>query len=117
MTMYTSALDERIKRALISGYVTEAKDSILGIRHCSCNYIPHLSELADFPDVAGLIAPRFLIVQSGRRDGIFPIDSARRAFRKIQKVYTVLGKPGNVRMDEHDGFHSFWSPSLDDLLA
>ncbi len=117
MTMYVSALDERINRALISGYISEAKDSILGIRHCSCNYVPGLNQWADFPDIAGLIAPRNLIVQAGRKDGIFPIESVRRAFERIQKVYAVLNNPDSVRMHEHDGFHSFWSPSLDELFA
>ena len=117
MTMYVSALDERIKRALISGYISEAKDSILGMRHCSCNYVPNLSQWADFPDIAGLIAPRNLIVQSGRKDGIFPIESVRRAFERIQKVYAILNSPDRVRMHEHDGFHSFWSPSLEELFV
>ena len=117
MTMYTAALDERIKRALISGYVTEAKDSILGIRHCSCNYVPRLAEWADFPDIAGLIAPRFLIVQSGKRDAIFPIDSVRRAFTKIERVYDIFNSKDNLHLHEHDGYHSFWSPSLDALLV
>ncbi|MFC1693344.1 alpha/beta hydrolase family protein [Candidatus Latescibacterota bacterium] len=116
MTMYTAALDDRIRRALISGYITEAKDSILAIRHCSCNYIPELARWADFPDIAGLIAPRFLIVQSGRKDAIFPIESARRAFAKISDVYKVFNKQDNILFHEHDGYHSFWSPSLDDLL-
>ena len=117
MTMYTAALDDRIKRALISGYVTEAKDSILGIRHCSCNYIPGLMEWADFPDIAGLIAPRFLIVQSGKKDAIFPVNSVRRAFKKINKVYEVFNETGSLHLHEHGGYHSFWSPSLDELLV
>ncbi|HDY90002.1 MAG TPA: hypothetical protein ENH82_18010 [bacterium] len=117
MTMYNSALDERIKRVLISGYMSEAGDSILGIRHCSCNYVPNLGQWADFPDIAGLIAPRFLIVQSGSKDGIFPIESVHRAFEKIKNVYTVFNKPDRIRMHEHDSFHSFWSQSLDELFS
>ncbi len=117
MTMYTAALDDRIKRALIAGYVTEMSGSVLPIRHCSCNYIPRLAQYADFPDVAGLVAPRFLIVQSGRRDGIFPIESVRAAYKKIEAVYAVCGEPGNVKLHEHEGFHSFWTPSLDDFLV
>lgn len=116
MTMYTTALDDRIKRAIISGYITEASGSILPIRHCSCNYVPRLSMYADFPDVAGLIAPRRLIVQSGRRDAIFPIESVRTAVAKITKVYQALGKPENIKLQEHDGFHAFWTPSLDEVL-
>jgi len=117
MTMYTAALDDRIRRAIIAGYITEMSGSILPIRHCSCNYIPRLGLYADFPDIAGLIAPRFLIVQTGKRDTIFPIESVRAAFRKIERVYRVLGKPENIRLHEHDGFHSFWTPSLDDLFV
>ena len=117
MTMYTTALDDRIERALISGYVTEASGSILPIRHCSCNYIPRLNLWADFPDVAGLIAPRLLIVQSGKKDAIFPIDSVRSACKKIEKVYRIYNKTSNFMLHEHDGYHSFWSPSLDRLLT
>jgi len=116
LTMYVSALDERIQRALISGYMTEALDSIMRIRHCSCNYIPGLLKWADFPDIGGLIAPRYLIVQSGKKDSIFPIESAKSAYNKIKKVYTVFDAPENVIFHEHDGYHSFWSQSLDDLF-
>lgn len=117
MTMYVSGLDERIKRTLIAGYITEARGSILEIRHCSCNYVPNLGKWADFPDIAGLIAPRHVIVQSGRKDAIFPIESVRRAFEKIKKMYMVFNEPDRIHLHEHDGYHSFWNPSLDKLFV
>ena len=117
MTMYASALDERIRRVLISGYLTEMKGSILGVRHCGCNYVPGLAEWFDFPDIAGLIAPRFLIAQGGRRDMIFPIESYRAAANKVASMYRISGVPDNFVTQEHDGFHKFWRPSLDDFLA
>ncbi|MCE5249100.1 alpha/beta hydrolase family protein [bacterium] len=117
MTMYTAALDDRIKRALIAGYVTEASGSVLPIRHCSCNYIPGLCQWADFPDVASLIAPRLCIVQTGRKDAIFPIESVRAACKKIEKAYSAYGESAKFLLHEHDGYHAFWSPSLDNLLV
>jgi len=117
MTMYTTALDDRIKRALIAGYVTEASGSVLPIRHCSCNYVPGLYLWADFSDIASLVAPRFLIVQTGRKDAIFPLESVRAACKKIEKAYGVYHKTDNLLLHEHDGYHSFWSPSLDQLLV
>lgn len=117
MTMYAAALDDRIRRALISGFVAEAAGAILAIRHCSCCYVPRLMLYCDIPDIAGLVAPRFLIVQSGRRDAIFPIESARAAIGRIRAVYDVCGSPETVMFHEHDGFHSFWAPSLDALLV
>lgn len=117
MTMYASALDERIRRVLIAGYLSEMKGSILGVRHCGCNYVPHLAAWMDFPDITGLIAPRPLIAVSGRRDAIFPIDSFRAAAEKVRNVYAVMGKPDNFVTREHTGFHSFDPGALDDLLV
>jgi len=117
MTMFISALDERIRRVLISGYLTRMKGSILGVRHCGCNYVPHLANLMDFPDITGLIAPRFLIAQAGKRDMIFPIDSFRKAAGDVKNIYRVLGKEDNFLAHEHNGFHKFWRPSLDQLLV
>ena len=117
ITMYISALDKRIKRSLVAGYVTEMTRSILAIRHCSCNYIPGLGLWADFPDICGLIAPRPLIIQTGIKDAIFPIDSVRLSYQKIREIYKVFGKPENAQLNEHDGYHSFWTPSLDHLLV
>ena len=117
MTMYVSALDDRIRRALIAGYVTEASGSILPIRHCSCNYIPRLQQWTDFPDITAMIAPRFLIVQTGKKDAIFPLGSVRASCRKIEKAFGLYGQSDNMHLHEHDGYHAFWSPSLDQLLV
>jgi pimeloyl-ACP methyl ester carboxylesterase len=117
MTMYASALDERIRRVLIAGYLTEMKGSILGVRHCGCNYVPHLAAWMDFPDITGLIAPRPLIAVTGKRDAIFPIDSFHAAAEKVRNVYAVMGKPDNFVTREHAGFHSFDPGAIDDLLV
>ena len=117
MTMYAAALDERIQRALVAGFLSEASGSILAIRHCSCSYVPSLYRWMDLPDIAGLIAPRRLIVQSGKKDAIFPIESVRRAYQKIERVYRLYGAEKNLQLHEHDGFHSFQSSSLNDLFG
>ncbi len=117
MTMYASALDERIRRVLISGYLTQMKGSILGVRHCGCNYVPGLALWLDFPDITGLIAPRRLIAQSGVRDMIFPIESFRAAGKQVRSIYDVFGTGDRFTAQEHRGFHMFYPPSLDDLLA
>jgi hypothetical protein len=71
----------------------------------------------DLPDIAGLIAPRRLIVQSGKKDAIFPIESVRRAYQKIERVYRLYGAEKNLQLHEHDGFHSFQSSSLNELFG
>lgn len=68
---FASALDERIKAAVVSGYVNTFEASIMAIRHCIDNYVPGLLQDAEMPDIVGLIAPRPLLIESGRTTGFF----------------------------------------------
>jgi len=66
--------------------------------------------------VAGLIVPRPLIVQTGLKDAIFPLPSVERAVARIKKVYALYGATDKIRLDIHNGYHAFYSPSLGELL-
>ena len=68
-TLWLAALDDRVKFAAISGYMYGYRDALLTLNNnCSCNYVPHLWEHLDMGDIASLIAPRPLWVQSCRED-------------------------------------------------
>jgi dienelactone hydrolase len=90
-TLFSSALDERIRVAMISGYLCTFRDSILSLAHCIDNYVPGILEWAEMPDIAGLIAPRPLFAESGERDNIFPIAAFKSAFAEVSKIYSVFG--------------------------
>ncbi len=68
-TLWLTALDDRVSWAGISGYLYGYRDALLiENRNCSCNYVPHLWEHLDMGDIASLIAPRPLWIQSCRDD-------------------------------------------------
>ena len=68
--LMASALDERIRLVVISGYLYGYKDALLRLnRNCSCNYVPHLWEHWDMGDIASLIAPRRFGSSPGKRIG------------------------------------------------
>jgi len=90
-TLFTAAVDTRIKAALISGYLNSFRDSILSLSHCIDNYVPGILQWAEMWDVAGLIAPRPLAAESGEKDNIFPVAAARESFGNVKKVYQVFG--------------------------
>ena len=94
-TYYAACFDERIKVALPSCAVCTFKDSITAMPHCSCNYVPGIAQYMDMGDMATLIAPRKLVVISGKDDDCFPIKGALEAFETIKKVYTAAGVPNN----------------------
>lgn len=107
-TLFFSAIEDRVKLAMCAGYFCTFKDSIFTIHHCICNCVPHLMEWAEMSDVAALIAPRPLLVISGSRDDIFPIEATKRAYETLSKTYDCLDARENLESDFFEGVHE-WS--------
>jgi dienelactone hydrolase len=106
-TVFAAALEPRIKAAMVSGYLNTFRDSILSIAHCMDNYVPGILNWCEMYDVAGLIAPRPLFIESGERDSIFPIAASRESYEKVRRVYESLGAGGAVAQEVFPGEHSF----------
>lgn len=107
VTSFAAALEPRIKVAMISGYLNTFKDSIVAMSHCIDNYVPGILNWCENYDVASLIAPRPLYVESGERDPIFPIAASKEAFAHVKQVYTALGAAGAAQHEIFDGEHLF----------
>ncbi|MHA1681355.1 MAG: alpha/beta hydrolase family protein [Promethearchaeota archaeon] len=110
MTMYTTAMDERVKCAVISGYLSTLDDAIsmrgLG-NYCGAQYLKGLLEWGDIPDVAGLIAPRPLLIESGMLDDCFVYDDATRAYEKLELIYTACGRKERLSRDVANVGHEY----------
>ena len=99
-TLFTSALDPRFRAAVVAGYVFEFQSWMkYGGSHCTCVYLPGLYRSMEWFEIAGLTAPRPLLMLQGTRDNIFPRTSARRAGRATEALYTLLGPRGSARLD------------------
>ena len=90
-TYHAAALEPRIKVAMPSCSFNMYEDSILAMRHCVCNYVPDLILHFEQPDLAMLIAPRPLVIVNGQKDGIFPIETAKKAFGIVKSIYEKAG--------------------------
>ncbi len=108
VTLFSTALDLRIKAAMVSGYLNTFRDSIMSLSHCIDNYIPGILNWAEMYDVAGLIAPRPLFAESGERDPIFPIAASRRSFARVREIYDVFGAADRVERETFDDVHTFY---------
>ncbi len=106
-TLFSAALDQRIKAAFVSGYLNTFRDSIMSLSHCMDNYVPGILNWAEQYDVAGLIAPRPLFSEGGDRDPIFPVAATRESYGRVKKVYEVFGVPENVQQEIFSGVHEF----------
>ena len=106
-TTFAAALEPRIRAALISGYLNTFRDSIMSLSHCIDNYVPRILNWAEAYDVAGLIAPRPLFVESGAKDDIFPVEASQASFARVKKIYEVFDAAELTRQEVFDDVHRF----------
>ena len=85
----SAELDERIGAAMPSCAFCGYLASIGAQTHCLCNYIPGIMNDFDMGDLAGLIAPRPMIVVNGKDDGIFPLESAKEQADVARAYYAA----------------------------
>ena len=116
-TLFTTALDKRITGAVVSCYFNTFRDSIMSIDHCVCNYVPGIVQFAEMSDIAGLIAPRPLLVESGSVDPIFPIEGTRRGLNDLHPIYSCLGADDHLDADLFEGGHQWSGKKAYDWLA
>jgi dienelactone hydrolase len=106
-TLFSAALEPRIRAAFVSGYLNTFRDSILSLEHCVDNYVPGILNWAEMYDVAGLIAPRPLFAEAGTEDDIFPIEAFRESYARVKRVYDTFGAASSLDYEIFEGEHQF----------
>lgn len=104
-TYYLACLDERITVAAPSCAVCEFECSIAAMPHCMCNYVPDIRRYFEMGDMAGMIAPRPLVIAAGEKDPIFPIKGTYRSFNTAKYLYTVAGAEDKCALVIGNGGH------------
>lgn len=115
--LYASVIDESFKKTVISGYVNTFESSILSMWHCPDNYIPNILTIGEIYDFAASLAPRKLLIESGTKDKLFPIEASKKAHAKIRNVYSLIGASDKLQIDVFDGKHSVSGRKSFDFLA
>lgn len=115
--LYSAVLDDRFKKIVISCYVNTFRDSILSLWHCPDNYIPHILNVGEIYDFASSLVPRKLLIESGKKDKLFPIDASKKAHSEIRRVYKLAGTEDNLQIDIFNGKHSVNGQKSFDFLA
>ncbi|PZD94199.1 dienelactone hydrolase [Paenibacillus sambharensis] len=101
----TAAVEGRIRAAVICGYGSTYRDSILARQHCLDNYLPGILQEAEMPELLGLIAPRPLFLESGRSDHLFPAEAVQAAADYLEQLYAELGAADSFGLDLFEGGH------------
>ena len=107
VTLFSAALEPRIRAAFVSGYLNTFRASIMSVSHCIDNYVPGILNFAEMYDVAGLIAPRPFFAEGGDNDPIFPASAAQESFARVKKIYEIFGAADAIGQDTFSGVHEF----------
>jgi dienelactone hydrolase len=118
MTMVVSALDPRIRVAVISGALNVFQERVQGAGYsCGAQVIPGLLQIGDTPEIGSLIAPRPAIWEVGSKDKLAVPGWRDKAAERLQRAYVAAGKPENLEVHYFDGGHVWNGETAIPLLA
>jgi len=108
MTTFTAAAEPRIKAADIICYVNPWRSfAITRANFCGSQFVPGIHRYFDTDDIAGLIAPRPLLLEMGIYDKCFFIESALKGYEGVKRIYQAAGCADKLWTDIHSGQHAF----------
>ncbi|WP_035462483.1 alpha/beta hydrolase family protein [Alicyclobacillus macrosporangiidus] len=108
MALHVAALDTRIKAASVSCALTTYMEYAIKLGNfCGSQFVPGIYEYADLSDLAGLIAPRPLLVENGVHDPGFPIEASLAAQKHLRSIYRAAGASERLFTHVFDGAHRF----------
>jgi len=121
VSFYAACVDERIRLAVVSCSFGTYESTWLYKPHCACGYLPGMLKVADMPDLAGLIAPRHLILVAGKKDRIARFDGVEEGYRMARRSFAAAGCADRVVLLAAEGGHQFYPelawPVIQETLA
>lgn len=103
------ALDPRITAACVVGWMSTLVEMLEEhvARHSWASFVPGLTRVLGWPDVAGLHAPTPLLVMQGSQDPYFPLNGFQQAAERLRGIYSKAGTPGTLDIGLFDAGHQF----------
>src|SRR6202044_2489430 len=88
VTLFTAAVDSRVAASVVSGYFSSwAESHRMPWNMCGSQILCAMRGSLEPAGLGALVAPRPLLVESGRRDDLFPFATAAESLRRTRLVY------------------------------
>ena len=110
ISLFLAAWDERVAAAVVSGYFSSwAESHKMPWNMCGSQVLPGMLGQLEHLDVASLIAPRPLLIESGTGDDLFPATVAAAEAAKLRTVYESTAADATDRLvhDVFEGVHEW----------
>ncbi|MBA3709230.1 MAG: acetylxylan esterase [Planctomycetes bacterium] len=109
-SLHLAALDDRIKAAVIVGWMASFPKQLAHHMPYSIGFtklVPGLYQQMDLPDVAALAMPAAVLAINGSQDTLFELDGVKACFAKLSACYAKAGIPQRFRGSLYDAPHEF----------
>jgi dienelactone hydrolase len=107
MAMLTTALEPRIRVAVISGALNVMQERLAQPYSCGAQIIPGMLQFGDVPEIGALIAPRSVVWEMGSRDNLVKPSWAAEAINRMRKAYHALRADDRLTIDRFEGGHQW----------
>jgi dienelactone hydrolase len=105
-TLFLAALDTRVRACIVSGYLSSWKSAhTIPWNMCGSQVFASIPSDLEHVDVAALVAPRPMLVETGLADDIFPVDAARETVAHLRPLYASGPGDEGLVHDVFDGGH------------
>jgi len=117
-TLFTAAVDTRVAAAVVSGYFSSwAESHKMPWNMCGSQVLFGMLGRLEHEDLGALVAPRPLLVETGRYDDLFPVAAATEAVRRTRLVYAHFDAPDRLVHDVFGGGHQWHGIEAEPFLA
>ena len=112
MTLLLAAWDDRVAAAVVSGFFSSwAEAHKMPWNMCGSQVLAGMLGQLEHVDLAALVAPRPLLVETGTRDLLFPQAASEASVAEVRAVYSELGCSDRLVHDVFEGDHQ-WHGTL-----
>ncbi|QDU92986.1 dienelactone hydrolase family protein [Lignipirellula cremea] len=117
-TLFLAGMEERISAACLVGFMSTVRPMLHRHidTHSWAHFVPGLHPYLDLPDVVSMMAPKPLMVQQCRQDGLFTPEGMQDSVDKIAAVYEKAGVKEQFHGNFYDGGHRFDVPMQEDAF-
>jgi dienelactone hydrolase len=118
-TIFLAGLDERIAVACVVGFMSTVEPMIERHidTHSFAHFVPGLHQHLDLPDVVSMLAPKPLLVQQCKQDGLFPLGGMEASVAKLAAIYEKAGVRDKFSGRFYDVPHRFDVAMQDEAFA
>ena len=79
---------------------------------CGVQAVPGILQWAEMGDVAGLIAPKPLLTESGQDDACFPWHGTEPTLVRLREIYHTAGAEDRLTVNVYDGEHTYYGAGV-----